>query len=120
MSILVGKETRLLVQGITGKEGSYHAARCKEYGTNLVAGVTPGRGGMMFDDTVKVYNTVEQAVAETKANTSLVFVPPAFTADAIAESIDAGIKVIISITEGVPVLDSVKVVHYAKQQGATF
>ncbi|MDA1189130.1 MAG: succinate--CoA ligase subunit alpha [Chloroflexi bacterium] len=117
MSILVGKETRLLVQGITGREGSYHTARCKEYGTNIVAGVTPGRGGTKFDDDIMVYSTVEHAVKETGANTSLVFVPPAFAADAIAESVDAGIQVVICITEGVPVLDAVKVVNYARQQG---
>ena len=75
MSILVGKETRLLVQGITGREGSFHAARCKEYGTNLVSGVTPGRGGMTFEESVPVFNTVEQAVSETGANVSLIFVP---------------------------------------------
>jgi len=117
LSILVDKNTRLLVQGITGKEGSFHAKRCKEYGTNLVSGVTPGRGGTMFDETVKVFNTVEQAVAETKANVSLVVVPPAFAADAIAEAMDASIKTVVCITEGVPVLDSVKVVDYARRNG---
>ena len=119
MSILVGKETRLVVQGITGREGSYHTLRCKEYGTNIVAGVTPGRGGMMFDDSVSVYNTVEEAVEQAGANASLLFVPPQFAADAIAEAVDAGIEVVISITEGVPVLDTIKVVNYAKGQGAT-
>jgi succinyl-CoA synthetase alpha subunit len=117
LSILVDKNTRLLVQGITGREGSFHAKRCKEYGTNLVAGVTPGRGGTMFDETVKVFNTVEQAVAETKANVSFAVVPPAFAADAIAEAMDAGIKTVVCITEGVPVLDSVKVVEYARRSG---
>ena len=111
MSILVDKNTRLLVQGITGREGSFHAERCREYGTNLVAGVTPGRGGTMFGDSVPVYNTVEQAVAETRANVSLIFVPPAFAADAIVESVDAGIPVIACITEGIPVLDTVPVVR---------
>ena len=85
MSILVDERTRLLVQGITGREGSYHAKRCREYGTNLVAGVTPGRGGQEFDQNVPVYDTVDQAVAETGANASLIFVPPAFAADAILE-----------------------------------
>lgn len=116
MSILVGKETRLLVQGITGREGSFHAARCKEYGTNLVSGVTPGRGGMTFEESVPVFNTVEQAVSETGANVSLIFVPPPFAADAIVEAVDAGIPVIACITEGIPVADTVKVVRYIRDK----
>ena len=119
MSILVDENTRLLVQGITGREGSFHAKRCREYGTNLVAGVTPGRGGQMFDETVPVYNTVEQAVAETNANVSLIFVPPPFAADAIVESVDAGMPTIACITEGIPVMDTVKVVRYLKGKSAT-
>ena len=119
MSILVDENTRLLVQGITGREGSFHAKRCREYGTNLVAGVTPGRGGQMFDETVPVYNTVEQAVAETNANVSLIFVPPPFAADAIVESVDAGVPTIACITEGIPVMDTVKVVRYLKGKSAT-
>ena len=119
MSILADKATRLLVQGITGREGSFHAKRCREYGTNLVAGVTPGRGGMMFDETVPVYNTVEQAVVETGANASLIFVPPPFAADAIAESADAGISVIACITEGIPVLDTVRVVRFIRDKPVT-
>ena len=111
MSILVDKSTRLLVQGITGKEGSYHAQRSAEYGANLVAGVTPGKGGQNFNTTVPVYNTVQQAVDETSANASLIFVPPAFAADAIVESIDAGIEVIACITEGIPTMDMVPVKH---------
>ena len=118
MSILADKNTRLLVQGITGREGSFHAMRCKEYGTNLVAGVTPGKGGQMFDDTTPVFNTVEQAVTETSANMSMVFVPPAFAADAIVEAADAGIPTIVCIAEGIPVLDMVKVVHYMRDKGA--
>lgn len=114
MSILVDQSTRLLVQGITGREGSFHSKRCREYGTNLVAGVTPGRGGAMFDGTVPVYNTVEQAVAETGANVSLVFVPPAFAADAIVEAADAGVATIAVITEGIPVRDTVRVVRYLR------
>ena len=109
MAILVGNDTRLLVQGITGREGSFHTARCIAYGTNVVAGVTPGRGGQIFGDTVPVYDTVREAVAETGANTSLIFVPPAFAADAIVEAVDGGIETVISITEGIPVLDTVKV-----------
>ena len=119
MSILVDENTRLLVQGITGREGSFHAMRCKEYGTNLVAGVTPGRGGSLFDDSVPVFNTVEQAVAETGANASLIFVPPPFAADAIAETVDAGIPVIACITEGIPVMDTVKVVRHLRGRAVT-
>ena len=114
MSILIDENTRLMVQGITGREGSFHASRCKQYGTNLVCGVTPGRGGTMFEETVPVYNTVEKAVAETGANASLIFVPPAFAADAIAESADAGIPVIACITEGIPVMDMVRVLRHIK------
>ena len=119
MSILVDEDTRLLVQGITGREGSFHASRCREYGTNLVAGVTPGRGGVVFEDSVPVFNTVDQAIAETGANASLIFVPPPFAADAIVESVDAGVSVIACITEGIPVLDSVKVVRYIRDKAVT-
>ncbi len=119
MSILVDKSTRLLVQGITGKEGSYHAQRSAEYGANLVAGVTPGKGGQNFNTTVPVYNTVQQAVDETSANASLIFVPPAFAADAIVESIDAGIEVIACITEGIPLQDTIKVIRYLKDKEVT-
>jgi succinyl-CoA synthetase alpha subunit len=119
MSILVDRNTRLLVQGITGREGSFHARRCREYGTNLVAGVTPGRGGTAFDETVPVFNTVEQAVAETSANVSLIFVPPPFAADAIVEAVDAGITTIACITEGIPVMDTVKVVRYIRDKAVT-
>ena len=112
MSILVGRNTKLMVQGITGREGSFHALRCREYGADLVAGVTPGRGGQMFEDDVPIYNTVEQAVDETGADAALIFVPPPFAADAIVESIDAGIDVIACITEGIPVMDTVRVVRY--------
>ena len=119
MSILVDKSTKLLVQGITGKEGSYHAQRSAEYGANLVAGVTPGKGGQNFNTTVPVYNTVQQAVDETSANASLIFVPPAFAADAIVESIDTGIEVIACITEGIPVQDTIKVVRYLKDKEVT-
>ncbi|MDP6050029.1 MAG: succinate--CoA ligase subunit alpha [SAR202 cluster bacterium] len=119
MSILVDKSTKLLVQGITGKEGSYHAQRSAEYGANLVAGVTPGKGGQNFNTTVPVYDTVQQAVKETSANASLIFVPPAFAADAIVESIDAGIEVIACITEGIPVQDTIKVVRYLRDKEVT-
>ena len=119
MSILVGRNTKLLVQGITGREGSFHALRCREYGADLVAGVTPGRGGQMFDDDVPIYNMVEQAVDETGADAALIFVPPPFAADAIVESIDAGISVIACITEGIPVMDTVRVVRYLKGKSTT-
>ncbi|MCI0438653.1 MAG: succinate--CoA ligase subunit alpha [Chloroflexi bacterium] len=119
MSILVNEKTRLLVQGITGREGSFHARRCREYGANLVAGVTPGRGGQMFDEDVPVYNTVEQAVLYTQADASLIFVPPPFAADAIAEAVDAGIRVIACITEGIPVLDTVRVVRSLRHKPVT-
>ena len=119
MSILVDEKTRLLVQGITGREGSFHAARCAEYGANLVAGVTPGRGGQSFQDSVPVFNTVDQAVRETGANTSLIFVPPPFAADAIVEAADAGIPTIACITEGIPVMDTVRVVRYLRDKPVT-
>ena len=119
MSILVNKNTRLMVQGITGKEGSYHAQRSAEYGANLVAGVTPGKGGQQFMDSVPVFDTVQEGVKKTGADASLIFVPPAFAADAIVEAVDAGIKVIASITEGIPVQDSIKVVRYIRDKDVT-
>jgi succinyl-CoA synthetase alpha subunit len=116
MSVLVNKETRVVVQGITGKEGSFHARACRDYGTKVVAGVTPGKGGQKMDE-VPVFNTVAQAVQETGANTSLIFVPPAFAADAILESAAGGCKVIVCITEGIPTLDMVKVMAVLKDTG---
>ncbi len=117
MSILVGGDTRLLVQGITGREGTFHTQRCMEYGTNVVAGVTPGRGGSLFQKAVPVFNTVEEAVAETEANVSLIFVPPAFAPDAVLEAADAGIPVVACISEGIPAMDTVKVLRYLKGSG---
>jgi succinyl-CoA synthetase alpha subunit len=111
MAILVDKNTRVVVQGITGKEGSFHALQCKAYGTQVVAGVTPGKGGQKVED-IPVFNTVESAVKETSANCSLIFVPPAFAADAIVEALDAGIGLVVCITEGIPVRDMLKVKHY--------
>ncbi len=108
MSIFVDQETRLLVQGITGREGKFHTQQCLAYGTNVVAGVTPGKGGQDMDG-VPVFNTVGRAVAETGANCSMIFVPPAFAADGIAEAIDAGLEIIVAITEGIPVLDMMRV-----------
>ncbi|MDP8206781.1 MAG: succinate--CoA ligase subunit alpha [Candidatus Electryonea clarkiae] len=113
MSILVGKDTRLVVQGFTGKEGTFHAEQMIEYGTNLVAGVTPGKGGTMHLDR-PVFNTVSEAVEETGANTSVIFVPPPFAADGIIEASDAGAELVICITEGIPASDMLKVFHAIK------
>jgi succinyl-CoA synthetase alpha subunit len=109
VSILVDDNTRLLVQGITGGEGSQHARRSIAYGTNVVAGVTPGRGGQMFEEKVPVFNTVAEAVRETSANVSIIYVPAPFAADAILEAADAGVPLVVCITEGIPVLDMVMV-----------
>jgi succinyl-CoA synthetase alpha subunit len=111
MSIYINKDTRVLVQGITGNEGSFHARQCIAYGTKVVAGVTPGKGGQKMDE-VPVFNTVKQAVKETGATASLIFVPPPFGADAIMEAADAGVTVIVAITEGIPILDMVKVKNF--------
>ncbi|MEK6236740.1 MAG: succinate--CoA ligase subunit alpha [Planctomycetales bacterium] len=109
MSILVNKNTRVVCQGITGRAGGFHSKQCLEYGTQLVAGVTPGKGGQTWRDKVPVFDTMMEAVAETQANAAMIFVPAPFTADAILEALDAGIQTIIAITEGVPVLDMVRV-----------
>jgi succinyl-CoA synthetase alpha subunit len=114
MSILVDENTRLLVQGITGGEGSFHTQRCLEYGTNVVAGVTPGKGGDQIFG-VPVFNTVERAVTETGANASIIFVPAPFAADAILEAADAGLPLVVCITEGIPTLDMVTVHRYLSQ-----
>jgi succinyl-CoA synthetase alpha subunit len=126
MSILVGTKTRLLVQGITGGEGTFHTSQMLEYGTNVVAGVTPGKGGMnyegndkdKFNRPVAIFNTVAEAVKKEKANTSIIYVPAPFAADAIMESADAGIEVIICITEGIPVSDMMKAYWFVKEKGA--
>ncbi|TET58073.1 MAG: succinate--CoA ligase subunit alpha [Dehalococcoidia bacterium] len=115
MSILVDENTRLLVQGITGSEGSFHTQRCMEYGTRVVAGVTPGKGGSQHL-AVPVFNSVEKAVSETGANASLMFVPPAFAADGILEAAEAGMPLLVCITEGIPVLDMVKVHRYLRDK----
>ncbi len=109
MSVLVNQDTRLLVQGITGKSGSFHTQQCMEYGTNVVAGVTPGRGGERFEDQVPVFDTVAEARKETGCNATMVFVPPAFAADSILEAFDAGIELVVAITEGIPVMDMMRV-----------
>jgi succinyl-CoA synthetase alpha subunit len=113
MSVLVDKNTRLIVQGITGREGSFHAKACQEYGTNVVGGVTPGKGGMIHEGW-PVFNTVEEAVKETGANVSMIFVPPPFAADGILEATAAGLPLVICITEGIPTLDMVKVWEIVK------
>jgi len=117
MSILVDDDTRVVVQGFTGSEGSFHAEQMIEYGTNVVAGVTPGKGGQTHLDR-PVYNTVAEAVEQENANTSIIFVPPPFAADAIQEAADAGVEVIICITEGIPQADMKPTYHYVKKQGA--
>jgi succinyl-CoA synthetase alpha subunit len=116
MSILVDDYTRLVVQGFTGSEGTFHAGQMIEYGTRVVAGVTPGKGGQKHLDR-PVFNTVAEAVEQEEANTSVIFVPPAFAADAILEAADAGIKVVICITEGIPVADMIPVYHFLKNRG---
>ncbi len=113
MSILVDKNTRVIVRGITGKEGTFHTKQMIEYGTKIVGGVTPGKGGTKHEG-VPVFNTVEEAVRETGADATVVYVPPAFAADAIMEAIDAGVKLVVAITEGIPVADMVKVKEYLK------
>ncbi len=117
MSIFIDNNTRLLVQGITGKEGQFHARQCIAYGTNVVAGVTPGKGGQKMDD-VPVFNTVREAVEHTGANCSMIFVPPAFAADAIMEATDACVELIVAITEGIPVMDMMKVKNYMEGSGS--
>jgi len=109
MSVLVDENTKLLVQGITGSAGSFHAGLMMEYGTNLVAGVTPGRGGQKFQEKAPIFDTVEEAVKQTGANASVIYVPPPFAADAIMEAVDAEMPLVICITEGIPVLDMVRV-----------
>lgn len=109
MAILVGSNTKLVVQGITGKSGAFHAKACMAYGTKVVAGVTPGRGGEVFEEKVPVFDTVAEARKETGCNASMIFVPPAFAADAILESVDAGVELVVCITEGIPVLDMMRV-----------
>ena len=117
MSILVNKHTRLLGQGITGREGLFHAERMVEYGTNLVAGVTPGKGGeWIIDGKVPIFDSVSVAVQATEANTSIIFVPARFSADAIYEAADSGIKLIVCITEGIPVKDMMQVRKYLDQR----
>ncbi len=116
MSILVGKETRVVVQGITGAEGAFHTAQMREYGTKVVAGVTPGKGGLVHLG-IPVFNTVREAVAATGANASAVFVRAAFAADAVMEAADAGVRLVVCLAEGIPVLDTIRAVRYLDEKG---
>ena len=118
MSIFIDSATRLIVQGITGRDGSFHARQMIEYGTKVVGGVTPGKGGQRFEGNVPIFNTVAEAVRETQANTTVIYVPPPFAADAMMEAADAGLSLIVCITEGVPVLDMTRVYPYVKARGA--
>jgi succinyl-CoA synthetase alpha subunit len=118
MSIFIDRSSTVIVQGITGRDGSFHARQMIEYGTKVVGGVTPGKGGQTFEGTVPIFNTVHEAVKATGANTSVIYVPPMFAADAMMEAADAGIKFVVAITEGVPVLDMTKVYPFVKEKGA--
>lgn len=117
MSIFIDKNTKVIVQGITGRDGSFHAKQMMEYGTQVVGGVTPGKGGQKFEGTVPIFNTVADAVAATGANCSVIYVPPMFAADAMMEAADAGVALVVAITEGVPVLDMTKVYPFVKEKG---
>ena len=118
MSVFIDKNTTVIVQGITGRDGSFHTRQMIEYGTRIVAGVTPGKGGQKFDDTVPIFNTVAEAAKATGANTSVIYVPPMYAADAMMEAADAGVTLIVAITEGVPVLDMTRVYPFVKERGA--
>jgi succinyl-CoA synthetase alpha subunit len=118
VSVLVHQSTKLLVQGITGRDGSFHARQMIEYGTRVVGGVVPGKGGQTFEDSVPIFDTVAEAVEETGADASVIYVPPAFAADAIYEAADAGLALIVAITEGIPVLDMTRVIPFVKERGA--
>ncbi len=118
MSVFIDKSTKLVVQGITGRDGSFHAKQMIEYGTQVVAGVTPGKGGQKFEGTVPIFNTVADAVRETGANTTVIYVPPMGAADAMMEAADAGVTLIVCITEGVPVLDMTRVYPFVKEKSA--
>lgn len=116
MSVLIDNNTKVIVQGITGRDGSFHAAKMKEYGTQVVGGTSPGKGGQQVDG-IPVFNTVKEAVAATGADTSIIFVPAPFAKDAMLEAIDGGVKLVVCITEGVPVLDAVEAQNYARVKG---
>jgi succinyl-CoA synthetase alpha subunit len=116
MSVFIDNATRLVVQGITGRDGSFHTRQMIEYGTRVVAGVTPGKGGQKFENTAPIFDTVAEAVAETGANTSVIYVPAKFAADAVYEAADAGVKLVVCISEGVPVLDMTRVMPYLRER----
>ncbi len=118
MSVFIDANTTLIVQGITGRDGSFHTKQMMEYGTRVVAGVTPGKGGQKFEGTVPIYNTVADAADATGANTAVIYVPPMYAADAIMEAADAGLQLIVAITEGVPVLDMTRVYPYVREKGS--
>ncbi len=118
MSIFIDKDTKLVVQGITGRDGSFHTRQTMEYGTHVVAGVTPGKGGQLFEDSVPIFDTVGEAVTETGANTSVIYVPARFATDAIFEAADAGVSLIVAISEGIPVLDMTRALPYVRERGA--
>jgi len=118
VSVFIDKNTTVIVQGITGRDGSFHTHQMIEYGTRIVAGVTPGKGGQKFDDSVPIFNTVAEAAKATGANTSVIYVPPMYAADAMMEAADAGVTLIVAITEGVPVLDMTRVYPFVKERGA--
>ena len=118
MSVFIDRDSTVIVQGITGRDGSFHTKQMIEYGTRVVGGVTPGKGGQRFEDAVPIFNAMADAVRETGANTSVIYVPPPFAADAIIEAADAGIALIVAITEGVPVLDMTRVYPYVQESGA--
>ena len=118
MSIFIDKSTRLIVQGITGRDGSFHTKQMIEYGTQVVGGVTPGKGGQKFEDKVPIFNTVAEAVRATQANATVIYVPPMFAADAMMEAADASVRFIVCITEGVPVLDMMRVNPFVTEKGA--
>jgi len=118
VSVFIDKNTTVIVQGITGRDGSFHTRQMIEYGTRVVAGVTPGKGGQKFDDKVPIFNTVAEAAKETGANTSVIYVPPMYAADAMMEAADAGVTLVVAITEGVPVLDMTRVYPFVKERGA--
>jgi succinyl-CoA synthetase alpha subunit len=118
VSIFIDKNTRLVVQGITGRDGSFHTRHMREYGSQVVAGVTPGKGGQLFDDEVPIFNTVRDAVTTTGADTSVIYVPARFAAEAIVEAADAGISLIVAISEGIPVLDMTRALPFVREAGA--
>jgi succinyl-CoA synthetase alpha subunit len=118
VSVFIDNNSSLIVQGITGRDGSFHAKQMIEYGTNVVAGVTPGKGGQKFEGRVPIFNTVADAVRQTGANTSVIYVPPPFAADAMMEAAEAGVKLVVCITEGVPVLDMTRVYPFVNEKGA--